>query len=63
MGGFSETRVRELYRVPEGWAILTVVALGKRGPKEKLPEELQVREKPSERTSLASLCREAKFDF
>ena len=44
MGGFSAEKARELFEVPEGFGILTVIAVGYQGDPETLPENLKQRE-------------------
>ncbi len=63
MGGFSQKKIRELFRVPEDWGVHTVVAVGYRAPREQLPQELQEREHPSTRRALQDIWREGTFGF
>ena len=49
MGGFSRSKLREVFNVSDDYEIICVVALGKPGDKEKLPEALQKRERPDVR--------------
>lgn len=63
MGGFSQERLRQLYGIPEGWGLHAVVALGYRGPKDKLPPELQAQEQPSGRRPLDQCWAEGRFAF
>ncbi len=46
MGGFSRSKLREVFGVSDNHEIICVVALGKPGNKESLSEALQKREKP-----------------
>lgn len=41
MGGFSKDKAIELLSIPEGYAPLTVSAIGYQAPPEKLPEEFE----------------------
>lgn len=55
MGGFKRKKSREIYNIPEDYSILTVVAVGKYGEKDKLPEELKKMEQPGTRKNIQSL--------
>ncbi|MFC5910713.1 nitroreductase family protein [Streptacidiphilus monticola] len=44
MGGFHPERVRAAFGVPEGFLPLTVVAVGRLAPADRLPPELHARE-------------------
>ncbi|MCA9839683.1 MAG: nitroreductase family protein [Trueperaceae bacterium] len=45
MGGINRDKVRETYQIPEGYNPRVILALGKPGKLEDLPEELQERER------------------
>jgi nitroreductase len=55
MGGFSKTKAREILQLPDEIDIITVVAVGKMGNKERLVDELKEQEKPSVRKEIESL--------
>ena len=56
MGGFDADAVRALYALPEGTDPVVVVALGRLGAVEELPEDLRARESaPRSRRPLAEL--------
>lgn len=55
MGGFSRKALREEFNVSDDYEIICVVALGKPGDKEKLPESLKEREKPDIRKNIKEL--------
>ncbi len=55
MGGFSKKLLRESFDVSEEYDVMTVVAVGKMGDKEKLPDDLKERERPDVRESLEKL--------
>lgn len=61
MQGFSYSRAKEELRVPEGYEVEAMVAVGKPGKKEDLPEELQQREYPSPRKKLKEIVFEGAF--
>jgi nitroreductase len=62
MGGFSTTKAREVYSIPEGFKPVSVLALGYKGNPEMLPETLKEREK-TERTrkGLDEIAFKGKF--
>jgi nitroreductase len=49
MGGFDYDAARIKLNVPEDFAVMCMVALGKPGRLEDLPEKLQAREQPNDR--------------
>jgi nitroreductase len=58
MAGFDYRRAKEELGVPERFHVLAMVAIGKRGKTEDLPEKLREREAPSDRRPVA----ESVFD-
>lgn len=61
MEGFSYRRAKKVLSIPDNYQVEAMVAIGKKGMKESLPEELQKREFPSDRKPLKSLIWEGKF--
>lgn len=61
MEGFDYERTRKELKVPDGYQVEAMVAIGKRGSKEALPPKLQEREKPSLRKSLQEIAKEGFF--
>lgn len=61
MAGLDYDKARELLEVPEILNIEMAIALGRPGRAEDLPEDLQEREKPSERKPLESLAFEGRL--
>ena len=59
MGGFSKKLLRETFHVTDEYDVITVVAIGKMGEKEKLPDDLKERERPEVRESLENLIYNA----
>ena len=55
MGGFSKKRLREEFNIPDEYETICVVALGKSGDKESLPENLKSRERPDIRKDIKEL--------
>jgi flavin reductase (DIM6/NTAB) family NADH-FMN oxidoreductase RutF/nitroreductase len=61
MAGFDGEKLREVLSVPPKFRIDAVVAIGKLGDGETLPEHLKAREFPSERKSLDELVFKGTF--
>jgi len=61
MGGFDHEKARNDLEIPMDFEVVAMIAIGKRGPKEKLPPELQARETPNTRKSLSEIVMEGKF--
>ncbi len=57
MGGFDRDKARQLVDLPEGYDLLTVVAIGYPGELEHLPDDLREREAlPRTRTPIAEIA-------
>ncbi|MDQ3743048.1 MAG: nitroreductase family protein [Acidobacteriota bacterium] len=63
MQGFDYERARTELNIPEGFRVEAMVAVGKPGNVEELPEQLQEREAPSPRKKLAETVCEGPFNF
>ena len=61
MQGFDYERARKELEIPDGFRVEAMVAIGKPGAKETLPEELQAREAPNQRRPLAATICEGPF--
>jgi nitroreductase len=61
MQGFSYRRAREELQVPEEYEVEAMIAVGRPGEKEDLPEELRQREYPSPRKKLEEIVFEGPF--
>jgi nitroreductase len=61
MGGFTPALAAEMIGLPEGFAMQAIIAIGKRGEAETLPESLRGRETPSPRRPLANTAFRGKF--
>lgn len=61
--GFDGDKLRQAIGVPEGYAIESIVVVGKQGDKSVLPEGLREREAPNGRRPLAELVAEGRFGF
>ena len=63
MAGFDKELTRKELKIPEGYEIHAMVAIGKLGDKASLPEFLQARETPSPRKPLSELAAEGDFSL
>lgn len=61
MQGFDYDRARNTLSIPETYAVLAMVAIGKRASKEALPPHLMEREFPNSRRSLDEIVLEGRF--
>jgi nitroreductase len=61
MGGFDEARAREAAAVPPEVRIECMIALGRPGRVEELPEKLREREVPSGRDPVSAFAHEGRF--
>src|ERR1044071_738318 len=61
MQGFHYERAREVLEIPPEFAVEAMAAVGRPGPLDQLPDDLQPREKPSARRMLAEAVFEGKY--
>ncbi|MBI4564607.1 MAG: nitroreductase family protein [Planctomycetes bacterium] len=61
MQGFDYERARTELGVPEAFEVHAMIAIGKRGIKEKLPEKVRVMEEPNGRRPLREILFEGAF--
>jgi nitroreductase len=61
MAGYDDEKARQVLRVPEGYEVLAFVALGRRGPKEALPEQMQKGEAPNGRKPVGEFAFDGAF--
>jgi hypothetical protein len=61
MEGFDYDKARSDLRVPEPLEVMAMVAIGKRGRREELPERVRAAEQPNERRPLAEILHEGPF--
>ena len=54
-------KLRQAIELPDAYAINAVIVIGKPGPREALPPELQAREEPNGRLALSALAFEGTF--
>ena len=61
MGGILHDLIKEKLSIPDDYNVEIMIAIGKHGKIEDLPEALRVREKPSDRKPLEEIVFEGKF--
>jgi len=61
MQGFDYEKARNTLKIPDGYKVEAMIAIGKVGKKEDLPQELQEREFPSDRKKINEIAFEGKF--
>ncbi len=61
MAGFDYVKAKTTLGVPDDFEVMAMVAIGKRGPKDKLSPELQARETPNTRKPLSEIVMDGKF--
>src|SRR5438270_9915336 len=63
MEGFDYDRARTELKIPDGFRVEAMAAVGKPGAKETLPEKLQSKESPNDRRKLSDSVCEGPFAF
>jgi nitroreductase len=63
MQGFDYEGARTALKIPEGYAVEAMAAIGRPADPDKLPEDLRSREEPSERRKLEETICEGPFCF
>jgi len=63
MQGFDYEKARKDLEVPDDYSVMAMIAIGKRGLREKLPAKLQEREFPNDRKPLKDIIMEGKFRY
>lgn len=61
MVGFDQARAASELNVPAGYRVEAAIAIGKPGDKSQLPEALQARETPSQRSPISASVFEGAF--
>ena len=61
MEGFDYQRARQELDIPEDYDVMAMIAIGKKGSKEKLPTSLRDRESPTDRKPLTEIIMEGKY--
>lgn len=63
MAGFDKDKARSALQVPSDYEVEAMIAIGKPGDPNSLPEELRSRETPTGRKTVAEIAREGEFKF
>ncbi len=61
MQGFDYERARTDLQIPDNFDVMAMIAIGRRGPKNNLPPQLQEREQPNDRKPLTEIVMEGQF--
>ncbi len=61
--GFDGDKARVVLKVPDDYAVLAMIALGRPGDPGDLPPELRMRERPSDRRPVQESICEGEFNF
>ena len=61
MQGFDYEKARIDLEIPDNFDVMSMIAIGKKGPKENLPLELQNKEFPTNRKPLSEIVMEGTF--
>src|SRR4051812_45890980 len=61
MQGFDYERARADLQIPDNFDVMAMIAIGRKGPKDNLPLQLQEREQPNDRKPLAEIVMEGQF--
>lgn len=61
MQGFDYVKARESLGIPDDFDVMAMIAIGKHGPKENLPPNLQDKEYPNDRKPLNEIVMEGSF--
>ncbi|MFB6226481.1 MAG: nitroreductase family protein [Candidatus Paceibacteria bacterium] len=61
MQAFDYEKAHELLSLPEEYEVEAMIAVGKPGPKENLPEAIQDKDVPSGRKSISEISTKGKF--
>lgn len=61
MQGFDYDKAKKVLRIPDGYKVEAMIAVGKKGKKKDLPQYQQEREFPSARKGIAEIVMEGVF--
>ena len=61
MQGFDYERAKTDLETPDNFDVMAMIAIGKKGPKDNLPPQLQASEYPTDRKALAEIVMEGQF--
>jgi hypothetical protein len=60
MQGFDYEHARVELQIPDNFDVMAMIAIGRRGPKDNLPPQLQEREQPNDRKPLIEIVMEGQ---
>ncbi|HWU34279.1 MAG TPA: nitroreductase family protein [Methylovorus sp.] len=63
IGGYDRPALQALLGIPDDYRLEMLVAVGKKGNAEALPDDLRSREQPTPRRPLAEIVAAGQFDF
>ena len=63
MQGFNYEAIKKDLNIPEGFTVEAMIAIGKQGDKNDLPEDIRAKEVPSTRKSLKDIVSKGNFPF
>lgn len=63
MAGFDRDKARKDLKVPDDFDVEAMVAIGRPGDPDTLPEQLRAIEKPTDRKKISEWAREGAFNF
>lgn len=63
MQGFDYDAIKRELQIPDSFTVEAMIAVGRQGDKEALPQELREREKPTQRKPLNEIISQGKFIF
>ena len=63
MAGFDKDKARSALKAPDDYDVEAMVAVGRPGDPDDLPEDLRKRETPSGRKKISEFAREGQFSF
>jgi len=61
MQGFDYEKARIDLEIPDSFDVMAMIAIGKKGPKDNLPQQLQEREYHNDRKPLAEIVMEGQY--
>jgi hypothetical protein len=61
MQGFDYDKARIDLEIPDNFEVMAMIAIGKKGPREDLPPELQEKEKLTDRKPLTDIVMEGIY--
>ncbi len=61
MAGIEHDKAKTLLNIPEGYKTIAMVAIGKLGNKEQLPDDLKDQESPNTRKNISEFAFEGEF--